>query len=82
MAPYAGGVGKFLLVVVVFAALVYLTVRVIERRGVKPAPRRNPEPRVMGPDDDPDFLWDLDRRKRHPDDPAGPADPDGPTENA
>jgi hypothetical protein len=30
-------------------------------------------PRVTGPDDDPDFLWNLDRRKRH-----GPTDEDPP----
>ena len=60
--------GKFLLVVVVFALLVYLTVRVIERRGTKQVPRP-PEPRALAPDDDLDFLWDLDRKKRHPEDP-------------
>lgn len=56
--------GKFLLVVALVALVVYVTVRVIERRGIKPAPRR-PEPRPLGPDDDPDFLWNLDRKKRH-----------------
>ena len=53
---------KFLLVVVIVAAVVYLTIRVIERRGVAPRrPWRGPEPRVTGPDDDPDFLAGLDR---------------------
>lgn len=53
--------GKILLVLIVFAVLVYLLVRVIERRGLRP-----PGPsRPVGPDDDPDFLRGLDR---HPDD--------------
>jgi hypothetical protein len=55
---------KFLLVVVVLAATIYLVVRVIQRRGVaKRPPRQRPEPRVTGPDDDPDFLRDLDKRR-------------------
>ena len=64
---------KVLLVVLLFAVLIYGLIRVIERRGVsrpgvrRPAPR--PEPRVMGPDDDPDFLRDLDRKRRQPPDP-------------
>ena len=69
---YAGGVLKFLIVVIALGVLVYLTVRVIERRGVKPVTRR-PPPRVMGPDDDPDFIWDLNKKSKkmdqHPDDP-------------
>lgn len=67
MATYPEGV-KVLIVVVLLGALIYLTIRVIERRGIKP---RRPdegggrtEPRVTGPDDDPDFLRDLDRRWR------------------
>ena len=63
---------KFLLVVILFAVAVYLTCRVIQRRGIAPAPRRaqaQPPPRVMGPDDDPDFLRDLDRKRKHPEDP-------------
>ena len=65
---------KFLIVVIALGVLVYLTVRVIERRGVKPVTRR-PPPRVMGPDDDPDFIWDLNKKskkKKHPDDPPPP----------
>jgi hypothetical protein len=65
---------KFVLVVALLGALVYLTVRIIERRGIKPTPR--PQPRPFGPDDDPDFLWDLDRKKRHPE--KRPEDPDAP----
>jgi hypothetical protein len=64
---------KFLLVVIVMAIAIYLTIRVIQRRGIAPAPKprpRRPEPpRFVGPDDDPDFLRDLDRKRKHPDDP-------------
>ena len=62
---------KFLLVVILIAVAVYFTVRAIQRRGIAPAPRRpKPQPpRVMGPDDDPDFLRDLDRKRKHPEDP-------------
>jgi hypothetical protein len=62
---------KFLLFVILIAIAVYLTVRVIQRRGVAPAPRRQAPPprRVVGPDDDPDFLRDLDRKRKHPEDP-------------
>ena len=62
---------KFLLVVILIAVAVYFTVRVIQRRGIAPPPRRpKPQPpRVMGPDDDPDFLRDLDRKRKHPEDP-------------
>jgi hypothetical protein len=63
---------KFLLVVILIAIAVYLTTRAIQRRGITPAPhRRQPPPRPMGPDDDPDFLRDLDRKRRHPEDPDG-----------
>lgn len=63
---------KFLLLVILIAIAVYLTVRAIQRRGIAPTPRRQAPPRrVMGPDDDPDFLRDLDkqRKKNHPEDP-------------
>ena len=50
---------KFLLLVVLIAAAIYLTVRVIERRGVI-APGSKPPRRPLGPDDDPDFLRGLD----------------------
>ncbi len=63
---------KFVLVAVVFAIAVYVLIRVIQRRGLQgpdgPAGGiRRPPPRPLGPDDDPDFLWGLDKRKRHPD---------------
>ena len=66
---------KVLLVVVLFAVATYCLIRVIERRGVARPVRRRPEPRPeqrpLGPDDDEDFLRDLDRRRRHPEDPDG-----------
>ena len=72
-----------MLVVVLFAAATYYLIRVIERRGVtrpigrsqpgaKPRPRPRTEHRPAAPDDDEDFLRDLDRRRRHPEDPEGP----------
>lgn len=65
---------KLLLVVILFGVAVYLTVRLLQRRGIAPQPPRRPQPppRVMGPDDDPDFLRDLDRKRRHPEDPDDP----------
>jgi hypothetical protein len=64
---------KFLLVVILIAIAVYLTVRAIQRRGIAPTPRRqSPPPRVMGPDDDPEFLRDLDRKRKHPEHPEDP----------
>ena len=70
---YAGPVLKVLLVVVLFAVATYALIRVIERRGVARPVRRRPAPRQesrpVGPDDDEEFLRDLDRRRRHPEDP-------------
>ena len=63
---------KVLLVVVLFAVATYCLIRVIERRGVA-RPVRRPQPkqerRPVAPDDDDEFLRDLDRRRRHPEDP-------------
>ena len=63
---------KVLLVVVLFAVATYYLIRVIERRGVA-RPVRRPQPRTeqrpVGPDDDEDFLRDLDRKRKHPEDP-------------
>ena len=65
---------KFLLVAALFGILVYLTVRLVERRGRRSAPRPpKPRQRPLGPDDDPDFLWNLDKKKRHPEDPDPPS---------
>jgi len=58
---------KFLLVVILLAIAIYLTVRVIQRRGL--AGHDQTPPRPHGPDDDDEFLRELDRRKRHPRDP-------------
>ncbi len=61
---------KFLLVVILLAAAIYFTTRVIQRRGL--FPERGADRRPFGPDDDPDFLRDLDRkrlRRRKPEDP-------------
>jgi hypothetical protein len=63
------GVGKFLLVIIVFAALVYSLFWLIERRRGAASGGRvvKPTPRSLGPDDDEDFLRDLNKRNRHPD---------------
>jgi hypothetical protein len=69
---------KFVFVVALFAVAVYLLVRVIERRGVRrpgdasgPA-RPAPPPGPVGPDDDPDFIWGLNKKRRHPEHPDDP----------
>ena len=53
---------KILLVVLLIALVVYGVVRIVELRG-QLVPRRQP-PRVVAPDDDPDFLRDLEWRQR------------------
>ena len=64
---------KFLLVVIVFAAATYLAVRVIQQRGLMPdkptLPKRQPPRKMVAPDDDEEFLRDLDRKRLNPDDP-------------
>lgn len=75
--------GKFLLVIAVFAALVYAVFWLIERRrgGGSRAKRRTspprPMPRMSAPDDDEDFLRDLNRRNRRKDrdNPSGDTGP-------
>jgi hypothetical protein len=82
------GVGKFLLVIIVFAALVYAAFYLLERRrgrgGGRPAPRRStprrPTPRNLAPDDDEDFLRDLNRRNRKDRPKNRQQDPDTPGE--
>jgi hypothetical protein len=54
-----------LLVVAVIAVLVWVLVRMALKRLDGGGTSR---PRVMGPDDDPDFLRGLDRRRRDPED--------------
>ena len=67
---------KFLLVVIVFAAATYLAVRIIQQRGLMPdkptLPQRKPPPKMVAPDDDEDFLRDLDRKRLNPEDPNEP----------
>ena len=53
---------KILLVILLIALVIYGVVRIIElRRGI--SPRREP-PRVVAPDDDVDFLRDLDWQQK------------------
>jgi hypothetical protein len=72
---------KFVLVVALFAGLVYAVMWAIERRraagsggdaGGTPSPRRNPlrppsrpQTRQVAPDDDEDFLRWLDRKRKN-----------------
>ena len=68
---------KFLFFVVVFAAITYLAMRALERRNMLkrgttprlPKRRPGPPPRPVAPDDDEDFLRDLDRKRLNPEDP-------------
>lgn len=53
---------KLLVLVVLIAVAIYLTVRIIERRGLMSPP--SPPRRPRGPDDDPDFLRGLGNDKR------------------
>lgn len=61
---------KFLIVVLVIALAVYGCVMLLERQmsGPKKPPSPGPK-RPLGPDDDPDFLRELNRRrpKKHDD---------------
>ncbi|MCY7396967.1 MAG: hypothetical protein LH468_12620 [Nocardioides sp.] len=63
---------KLLILVLVIAVAVYFTIRALQQDGAptpKRRPRTRPPERVQGPDDDDDFLRDLDRRRKHPEDP-------------
>jgi hypothetical protein len=68
---------KVLVLVALFALAVYLLVRTLQRGGSAPVGRRpappssTPPRRPVAPDDDMDFLRDLDRKRLHPDDPEG-----------
>lgn len=71
-----------MLVVLVFAWATYALIRVLQRRGITPPPkggaprprtRPGTPPRTVAPDDDEDFLRELDRRRLHPDDPDQPS---------
>jgi hypothetical protein len=84
-------VGKFLLAVALFAVLVYGLFWLLERRKRKAVRGRpvTPPKRVVAPDDDEDFLREIERRRRRearegkgeePDKPdGGPTDPGTPT---
>ena len=66
---------RFAFVLIVFAVATYLVVRAMQRAGSgpqapRPTARRRP-PTTIAPDDDEDFLRELDRRRLHPDDPEG-----------
>ena len=50
----------YLLLIVVIATLVYLGLRAARAQAHKP------NSRVIGPDDDPDFLWKLSRGDNNP----------------
>jgi FtsZ-interacting cell division protein ZipA len=65
-------VGKILLVIAVFAVMVYGLFWLIERRRAKKAGKttgrntgpRTPPTRTLGPDDDVEFLRQLEQRRR------------------
>ncbi|MFZ2501218.1 MAG: hypothetical protein WAW88_00905 [Nocardioides sp.] len=61
---------RLLLVIVVVAIALYFAVRMMQgagpRRGLGGARPRQPG-RPIAPDDDPDFLRDLDRKRREQD---------------
>lgn len=75
--------GKFLLVVILIAVVIYAVVWLVESRGAVfrrgrggygggpgGKPQRRPSGPV-GPDDDPEFLRDLNRRRPRKNDPEG-----------
>jgi hypothetical protein len=53
---------KLILGVLVIAVGIYLVIRFVDTRGTNG--RGTLRPRPPAPDDDPDFLRDLDRRRR------------------
>ena len=68
---------RFLFVLILFAVATYLLIRVFQQRGLMPErpnlPKRQAPKKMIAPDDDEDFLRDLDRKRRAPQDPdAGP----------
>jgi hypothetical protein len=64
---------RFLFVLALFAVAIYLLVRVFQERGMMPErpsrPQRSTPPKSVAPDDDEDFLRDLDRKRLNPEDP-------------
>lgn len=62
---------------ILFAVATYFLIRAFQQRGLmpkaQPRPRRSQPRKIVAPDDDEDFLRDLDRKRRDPEDPdAGP----------
>ena len=51
----------YLLAIIVIAALVYVGLRAVRAQA-----HRRPTTRVIGPDDDPDFLWKISRGDNNP----------------
>ena len=78
--------GKAVLLVAILALVIYALLRLWERRKAarRPGPHRHPQApgsrRVIAPDDDVDFLRDLERKRRREkrgEQPKGPhGDPD------
>jgi hypothetical protein len=64
---------KALVLLALLALAIYLVVRTVQGRGAvqKPKLQRRPPARPIAPDDDAEFLRDLDRKRKHPDDPEG-----------
>lgn len=50
----------YLLLILVVATTVYVALRAAKAKSARPAPR------VIGPDDDPDFLWRLSQGDNNP----------------
>ena len=62
--------------VILFAVATYFMVRLMQERGLTPQrrPKSRPKrpsapPKIVAPDDDEDFLRDLDRKRLNPEDP-------------
>jgi hypothetical protein len=64
---------KVLVLLALLTLAIYLIVRTVQGRGTvqRPKLQRRPPRRPIAPDDDPDFLRDLGRKRKHPDDPDG-----------
>lgn len=73
---------RFLLALAVLAVVVFFVVSMLQRRGGSPPRALGRRPGPTAPDDDPQFLRDLDdrlwrdrRRRREQDGPAGKDEP-------
>jgi hypothetical protein len=63
---YIGGVLKAVIFVALVAVVIYFVTRAIERGiAARPGPPKRPR-RPLGPDDDQDFIWGLNKKRRHP----------------